>query len=176
MMKAIEFPRLKARVLLVLAATVVAILALSALSNSPGPLGTDEADAAVAYRQIKGTVLRSDTGRAVPYANVSLEWWNGSGWVYWKSAQSNSYGQYYFNNNPTSYFYRVCGSKIISGNSYAGCGAYFFLSPNVSMPANSTVKLSKQSPFQLRSAKASSDAGQKPQPEAAGKQNSPGAR
>src|SRR5688500_13058490 len=121
MMKATKNLRLGTRVLFVLAAMVVAIMAASAMSNAPstlgGSLGTEEADAAVAYRTIKGTIFRSDSRQAVPYATVELYWYKkqcvmpnpSDCWTYWKTVRANSLGQYSFTNNPTGYSYYVKG-------------------------------------------------------------------
>lgn len=153
-MAAVLTSRLKARLLFVLAAMVVAIMAASVMSNASGSLGssllgTKEADAAVSYRQIKGTVFRSDSGQAVPYATVKLYWWKSgcSCWSYWKNVQANSYGRYSFSNNNTGLYYIVQAQKNIGGNTYTGNGKSFLLSSGSSRAFTSNVTIPIQSPF-----------------------------
>jgi hypothetical protein len=155
MMEAIKSQRLTGRVLFVLAA-MVTIMAASAMSNASGSLGsslgsslgTKEADAAVAYRQIEGTVFRSDTGRAVPYAYADLYYWNprcvqSTCWTYWKRVQANAYGQYSFSNNPTGYSYYVKGWASVGGSWFSGNSNSFYLSSAYpgALTANVTVRM-----------------------------------
>jgi hypothetical protein len=152
MLEAIKSQRLTVRVLFVLAAMVVAVMAASAMSNASGSLGSSlgakEADAAVAYRQIKGTVFRSDTQKAVPYAYADLYYWKpncvqSTCWTYWKRVQANAYGQYSFSNNPTGYSYYVKGWAFVGGSWFQGNSNSFYLSPNYSgaLTANVTVRM-----------------------------------
>src|SRR5687768_13356750 len=108
MLEAVKNSRLKVRILFVLAAMVVAIMAASAMSNASGSLGgslgTKEADAATAYRAVKGTVFWSNTQQAVPYARVNLHIWYSGRWNLYKQQYTNSSGQYYFSNIPTGYY------------------------------------------------------------------------
>ncbi len=150
MLVAAKNSRLSMRMLLVLAAMMVAITATSAMasSSSGGLLGAKEADAALAYRDIKGVVVRSDNGQAVPYATAYLYWQDSQGgWHYWKSAKANAYGRFVFTSNDTGFKYQVTARGTVNGNSYIGNGATFYLSPYVEGAANSTVRLNIQSPF-----------------------------
>lgn len=158
MTEAVKNSRLSVRVLFVLAAMMVAMMGASAMSNaqtgSPGGslLGTEEADAAVAQRTIKGTIFRSDSGRAVPYATVELYWWKpncvqSTCWTYWKTVKANSLGQYSFTNNTTGYSYYVKGWANVGGQWYQGNSSSFHLSSSAStaVTANATVRM--PSPF-----------------------------
>jgi hypothetical protein len=152
MLEAIKTQRLNVRVLFVLAAMVAAIMAVSAMSNGPGTLGTKEADAAVAYRQIQGTVFRSDTGRAVPYAYVDLYWWKpncvqSSCWTYWKRARADADGHYYFTNNPTGYSYYVKGWAYVGGSWFQGNSKSYFLSSAYPGPLTANVTVRMPSPY-----------------------------
>ena len=150
-------PRLKARVLVVLAAMMVAMMGAGTMSNASGSLvssllGTEEADAAVAYRQIKGTVYRSDTQRAAPYATVELYYWEkncvqSTCWTYWKTVRADAYGRYVFTNNPTGHSYYVKAWTNVGGTWYKGNGSSFFLRSDVSTAHTSNVTIRMPSPF-----------------------------
>ena len=140
------------RALYVLAAVMVAMMGASVMSNAPsslgGSLGTKEADAAVAYRQIKGTVYRSDTQRAVPYAYVDLYYWKpncvqSTCWTFWKRGKADANGQYHFYNSPTGYSYYVKGWAQAGGTWYQGNSNSFYLSGSTStaLTANVTVHM-----------------------------------
>ena len=153
MMEALRNSRMGMRVLFLLAAMMVALMAASVMLNAPtsslgGALGAKEADAALTHRDIKGVVVRSDNGQAVPYATAYLYWQDSQGgWHYWKSAKANAYGRFLFTANNTGYKYQVTARGTVNGNSYIGNGSTFYLSPYISGAANSTVRLNIQNPW-----------------------------
>ncbi len=130
------------RVLFVLAAMMVAMMGASVMLNAPtgslgGSLGTKEADAAVAYRQIKGTIFRSDGGQVR----------NGYADLYYKTqcvqstpcpykfvtrVQANSLGQYNFGSWSTGHTYYIKGWSQSSTGWYSGNSSSFYLSPDYS--------------------------------------------
>ena len=159
MTEAIRNSRLGMRVLFVMAAMMLAMMGASVMLNAPtgslggSLLGTEEADATtVTQRTIKGTIYRSDSGQAVPYATVELYWWKpncvqSTCWTYWKTVKANSLGQYSFTNNPTGYSYYVKGWTNVGGQWYKGNSNSFTLSSSAStaVTANATIRM--PSPF-----------------------------
>ena len=137
-LEAVKSPKLTMRVLFVLVAMVVAMMAASALSPSaPGPLGTKEAQAAT-YTTIKGTAIKTDTGARVTGADVYLWRWNGSSWVnLGKKTTTNSYGNYAIYNVPTGYYYAVRGYKVY-GSCFTGAAHYDGWSTTFYVPSTST--------------------------------------
>lgn len=141
MMEVIRNSRMGIRTLFVLAAMMVALMGASVMSNAPtgslgGSLGTKEADAAVAYRQIKGTIFRSDGGK-VYNGHADLYYWNpqcvqSTCWTFVKRVQANSYGQYSFGNQWTGYSYYIKGWSQSSTGWHTGNSSSFYLSPNYS--------------------------------------------
>src|SRR5215212_3793431 len=73
MLEGVKSRGLGVRVLLVLAAMVLAIFAANALYNAPGPLGTKKAEAShiAAWGQVQGTVS-FPSGIGASYATVSV--------------------------------------------------------------------------------------------------------
>jgi hypothetical protein len=157
MMEAIRNSRMGIRVLFVLAAMMLAMMGASVMSNAPtgtlgSSLGTEKADAATASRQIYGTVYRSDTQRATPYAIVELHKYQpncvqSSCWSVVKSVRADAYGRYNFGYQQTGRYYHVRAWQSVGGQWYQGNHGSFLLRSDISTPAKIDVTIRMPSVF-----------------------------
>ena len=138
MMEAVRNSKMGVRVLFVLVAMMVASMMLNAPTGSlGGSLGTEEADAAVAHRQIKGTIFRSDGGQvrngyADLYYKTQCVQSTPCPYKFLTRVQANSLGQYNFGSWSTGHTYYIKGWSQSSTGWYSGNSSAFYLSPDYS--------------------------------------------
>ena len=141
-METVRNSRLSMRVSFVLAAMMVAMMGASAMFNAQtgsldGSLGTEEADAAVAYRTIKGRIFQSDGGQvrngyADLYYQTQCVQSTPCPYEFLTRVKANSYGQYSFGSWSTGYTYKIKGWSQSSTGWYSGTTSSFYLSPDYS--------------------------------------------